>query len=535
MFGANPMGGGVGAMPVPAPPVVPAIPQAPSVPAAGMNQTNPASTIGSGNFFGDIMKAIFDPSAAAVDMAKAGVTPDIFTKQLQSGNLSKVMQASSRPASVGDVYTRNGMRIIQPGPENPGITAATGDEFIGQNVIPDAMKAAKGTVGELMKPITQGEDTAAIRQASIMGRRGEATPVVPPTLPVIPPQMQQPIVPPVLPQTAVTPTAPEGAGVLPVPPPQTIVGQDVTGQSVTGTAPQVGAPAISSPNATLATVGGEQMRSTPTAGAARFSASGMRSEIRELISKKALQYGLDPHEMQRFAMIESGGNPKAHNPSGASGIYQFIPGTWKQYGLGKDVFDPEANIDAGMRLAVDTRDFLRAKLGREPTYAEIYMGHQQGMDGSTKLFTNPDAKAADLVGKAAITGNGGKADWTAKQFTDYWRDRYNNFGGGGASMPGVSGAGAAGVPMPGQAAGAISTPIAPSGATNTALGGLESALDTSGGGQMDMNLPSAPSPVAPRQGQFNPSGDVMKVILAMLAPIANGGQVPTLSQLMAGR
>ena len=30
-----------------------------------------------------------------------------------------------------------------------------------------------------------------------------------------------------------------------------------------------------------------------------------------------------------IAKYESGGNPKAENPSGASGLYQFMPGTWK--------------------------------------------------------------------------------------------------------------------------------------------------------------------------------------------------------------
>lgn len=59
---------------------------------------------------------------------------------------------------------------------------------------------------------------------------------------------------------------------------------------------------------------------------------------------------------------ESLGNPDAVNPySGASGLFQFIPGTWAvasvQAGVGdRSVFDPEANIIAASWLAEYYRD-----------------------------------------------------------------------------------------------------------------------------------------------------------------------------------
>lgn len=53
--------------------------------------------------------------------------------------------------------------------------------------------------------------------------------------------------------------------------------------------------------------------------------------------------------LDRVARCESGYNPLAYNPSGASGIMQFMPQTWKSWGVG-DVFDPYANILAGVRL-----------------------------------------------------------------------------------------------------------------------------------------------------------------------------------------
>jgi soluble lytic murein transglycosylase-like protein len=47
---------------------------------------------------------------------------------------------------------------------------------------------------------------------------------------------------------------------------------------------------------------------------------------------------------------ESGGDPNAYNEaSGASGLFQFLPGTWASASVsagwaGADVFDGEANI-----------------------------------------------------------------------------------------------------------------------------------------------------------------------------------------------
>jgi len=47
---------------------------------------------------------------------------------------------------------------------------------------------------------------------------------------------------------------------------------------------------------------------------------------------------------------ESNWNPKAKNPtSTASGLFQFIKGTWEYHCKGH-VFDPEDNIACGLRL-----------------------------------------------------------------------------------------------------------------------------------------------------------------------------------------
>lgn len=145
-----------------------------------------------------------------------------------------------------------------------------------------------------------------------------------------------------------------------------------------------------------------------------------KAAIADEIRRRALAANLDPNAMTRIAQIESRLNPNAKNPnSSASGVFQFINSTGRQYGL-SNPFDPVANIDAGIRLASDNRAALARALGREPTAGELYLAHQQGAGGAIKLLTNPNAPAASLVGAQAVRLNGGSPDMTAGQFAGMW-------------------------------------------------------------------------------------------------------------------
>lgn len=54
---------------------------------------------------------------------------------------------------------------------------------------------------------------------------------------------------------------------------------------------------------------------------------------------------------ERVAMCESGDNPYARNPSGASGLFQFMPSTWAGTPYASSsVFDPVANARAAAWL-----------------------------------------------------------------------------------------------------------------------------------------------------------------------------------------
>jgi hypothetical protein len=144
------------------------------------------------------------------------------------------------------------------------------------------------------------------------------------------------------------------------------------------------------------------------------------------------EYGIPNGYLGRTAQIESGGNPNAQNPnSSAGGLFQFIDSTASQYGLTNRT-DPVAASAAAARLAADNAAQLRSALGREPTAGELYLAHQQGSGGAVKLLSNPNARAADLVGAEAVRLNGGDPNMTAQQFANLW---ISKFGTAGATSP----------------------------------------------------------------------------------------------------
>ena len=96
------------------------------------------------------------------------------------------------------------------------------------------------------------------------------------------------------------------------------------------------------------------MSGTPVADAPAPDMAG--NAITDIIRGAAERHGVDPDVMLRLAQRESSLNPSAKNPkSSAGGLFQFIDGTWNQYGHG-DKFDPAANADAAARMMRDNLD-----------------------------------------------------------------------------------------------------------------------------------------------------------------------------------
>jgi len=138
---------------------------------------------------------------------------------------------------------------------------------------------------------------------------------------------------------------------------------------------------------------------------ATLGARGLGSTAQDAIAKASAKHGVPAQALAVIAMIESKGNPNAKNPnSSAGGLFQQITSNAKQYGV-KNKFDPYQSADGAARFMVDNQNHLRRVLGRDPTVGELYLAHQQGAGGAAKLLTNPNARAIDVVGAAAVKLN----------------------------------------------------------------------------------------------------------------------------------
>jgi hypothetical protein len=139
----------------------------------------------------------------------------------------------------------------------------------------------------------------------------------------------------------------------------------------------------------------------------------------------AKKYGINPDDFKRMAWIESKFDTGARaGSSSAGGLFQFTDDTAKRYGL-SNKFDGYANADAAARLWLDNKAGLQQALGREPTAGELYLAHQQGLGGATKLLSNPNASAENLLGSDAFRNNGGRAGMTGADFAKLWTGKFD--------------------------------------------------------------------------------------------------------------
>jgi hypothetical protein len=145
------------------------------------------------------------------------------------------------------------------------------------------------------------------------------------------------------------------------------------------------------------------------------------------------KYKLPAGFLARIYQIESGSGANLYNPlSKAAGGFQFIPSTAKQYGL-KDPYDLTQSAEAAARLAADNRAALQKAGIEDPTASQLYLAHQQGAGGASKLLSGTDKKAADLVGKNAVVWNAGNPEMTGYEFANKIMSKFD--GGGQADAP----------------------------------------------------------------------------------------------------
>jgi|GEM_PF-1434686 len=86
----------------------------------------------------------------------------------------------------------------------------------------------------------------------------------------------------------------------------------------------------------------DAMRQSSASVAARVMA------LWPIINEAARAAGLDSALLMAVIDVESGGNPQAVSPKGASGLMQLMPGTAARHGA-SDLFDARQNVAAGAR------------------------------------------------------------------------------------------------------------------------------------------------------------------------------------------
>lgn len=68
----------------------------------------------------------------------------------------------------------------------------------------------------------------------------------------------------------------------------------------------------------------------------------------KLIDSAAARHGVDPRLVRAVIQVESAFQADARSPKGAMGLMQLMPATARLYQV-RDPFDPQANLDAGVR------------------------------------------------------------------------------------------------------------------------------------------------------------------------------------------
>lgn len=180
-----------------------------------------------------------------------------------------------------------------------------------------------------------------------------------------------------------------------------------------------------------------------------------RDQILDIIERQAQASGIPREDFLRFAYIETGGrfNPDASNPSGAKGLFQFMPRTAEQYGIAGREFDPAASTRAAAELYGDNladiarrqsrsgHDFLSGQ--ETPSGLDLYLAHQQGAAGYASIqsaiangeFTRDDTRRNILNNISArdverLTGHSAAElrelddRALATTFSQYWNTKY---------------------------------------------------------------------------------------------------------------
>ena len=166
---------------------------------------------------------------------------------------------------------------------------------------------------------------------------------------------------------------------------------------------------------------------------------------REEVIRAASLFKLSDKMMLKFAAIESSLKPTVRTGS-YKGLFQLSEFEFRRYGAGGNIYGARENaIAAANKFATETVMYRHAH-GRDPTFSDLYLIHQQGWEGADQHVSNPENVAYKNmcrtregqrkgVGwcKRAIWGNvpyqfkaairGGVEALTSSTFVCFWRSK----------------------------------------------------------------------------------------------------------------
>jgi soluble lytic murein transglycosylase-like protein len=93
-------------------------------------------------------------------------------------------------------------------------------------------------------------------------------------------------------------------------------------------------------------------------GRSRAELLRQAARVDELVNAAAVKHAVDPLLIHAVIQAESNYDPFAISVKGAEGLMQLIPPTARRFGVG-NAFDPEQNIDAGVRYLKYLQDLFQ--------------------------------------------------------------------------------------------------------------------------------------------------------------------------------
>jgi len=140
-----------------------------------------------------------------------------------------------------------------------------------------------------------------------------------------------------------------------------------------------------------------------------FNQAGFNKYKKDLL-KASQATGESATTLAAYSSIETNLRANVCNSagSGACGMTQFMPGTWKtmvkknhrKYGLSKNVSrsNAYANLVMTAEYIKDNRDILKKALNRDVSPSEVYLAHALGPGNALKVLrANPNRKITSVI------------------------------------------------------------------------------------------------------------------------------------------